>query len=324
MSQYLKKLFREIPERFTDRCKAKCVVVSILPDSAFPDLNKSLKDYIINFLWHILSIKGKINFLQLGRFSLLGEQRFQIHFKKEFDFWSSNLINQVFSEGLAIVLDSSYIPKAGKSHMVEKNTVRVWAESPNGGWIFADLLLLMSFKIRLSISKHSKHHRLPIWSTMGLSLLIYDTSMVTENAKKFKDFSGYMVADAYFSKKPFVDAVLSAELHFISRLWGDSVLRYRFYEEQTSKKGRPKMYDGFVDIKNLDTDYLSLDLSTEKIKIYSAVVNSKAFKRYKKLAVSIFYKDGKEIARKLYFSTDLEQVGDKIVKELIFYSKIAA
>jgi hypothetical protein len=67
-------------------------------------------------------------------------------------------------------------------------------------------------------------------------------------------------------------------------------------------------------IKNLDTDYFSLDLSTEEIKIYSAVVNSKAFKRDIKLAVAIFYKDGKEIARKLYFSTDLEQKGVKIVR----------
>jgi hypothetical protein len=43
-------------------------------------------------------------------------------------------------------------------------------------------------------------------------------------------------------------------------------------------------------------------------------VYSKAFKRDIKLAVAVFYKDGKEIARKLYFSTDLEQQGEKIVQ----------
>jgi hypothetical protein len=31
-------------------------------------LNKSRKDFIISVLWHILSIKDRINFLQLGRF----------------------------------------------------------------------------------------------------------------------------------------------------------------------------------------------------------------------------------------------------------------
>ena len=32
-----------------------------------------------------------------------------------------------------------------------------------------------------------------------------------------------------------------------------------------------------------------------------------------KLAIAIFYKNGKEMARKLFFSTDLSQTGDKIV-----------
>ena len=129
-----------------------------------------------------------------------------------------------------------------------------------------------------------------------------------------KEFSEYMVADAYFSKKPFVDAILSVGLHLISRLRDDSLLRYKYDEEQTGKQGRPREFDGKVDVKNLDTNYFSIDLATEEIKIYSAVVNSKAFKRDTKLAVTIFFKDGKEIARKLYFSTDLEQEGVKIVR----------
>ena len=144
--------------------------------------------------------------------------------------------------------------------------------------------------------------------------MTYYASLVTVNAKKFREFSDYIVADAYFSKKPFVEAILSVGLHFISRLRDDSVLRYKYYGETTGKQGRPKQFDGKVDVKNLDTSYFSLDLSTEEIKIYSAVVNSKAFKRDIMLAVALFFKDGKEIARKLYFSTDLEQQGEQIVR----------
>ncbi len=148
----------------------------------------------------------------------------------------------------------------------------------------------------------------------GLNLLTYYASLVTENAEKFKEFSYYIIADAYFSKKPFVDAMLSVGLHLISRLRDDSVLKYKYYGERTGNKGRPKQFNGKVNIKNLDTNYFSLDLSTGDIEIFSAVVFSKAFKRDIKLAVAVFYKDGKEIARKLYFSTDLEQGGEKIVR----------
>ena len=62
----------------------------------------------------------------------------------------------------------------------------------------------------------------------GLNLLTYYASLVIDNALKFKEFSDYIVADAYFSKKPFVDAVLSVKLHFISRLRDDSVLQYLY------------------------------------------------------------------------------------------------
>lgn len=123
-----------------------------------------------------------------------------------------------------------------------------------------------------------------------------------------------MVADAYFSKKPVVDAVLASGLHLISRLRDDNVLRYKYTGVPTGKRGRPKELNGKVDVKNLDTNYFSLDLSTEVVKIYSAVVNSKAFKRDIKLAIVIFFKEGKGIARKLYFSTDLEQGGEEIVR----------
>jgi hypothetical protein len=44
------------------------------------------------------------------------------------------------------------------------------------------------------------------------------------------------------------------------------------------------------------------------------VVHSKAFNRDIKLAIAVFFKDGKEIARKLYFSTDLTQEGMQIVR----------
>jgi hypothetical protein len=294
----------------------KILIYSILEGKSFSVLNKPRKDFIVCVLWHILSIKGKINFLQFGRFSSLGEQTYRNQFEKKFDFFAFNkqLINQVASGERVIALDPSYIPKAGKATYGRGKYWSGVAKAAKWG------LDICGFAVVDIVNNTALH--LNAWQTpsatelvgKGLNLLTYYASLVTENAKKFKEFSDYMVADAYFSRKPFVEAILSTGLHLISRLRDDSVLRYKYYGEQTGKKGRPKEFDGKVDVKNLDPNYFSLDLSTEEIKIYSAVVNSKAFKRDIKLAVAIFYKDGKEIARKLYFSTDLEQEGVKIVR----------
>ena len=98
------------------------------------------------------------------------------------------------------------------------------------------------------------------------------------------------------------------------RLRGDSVLKYIYYGERTGKKGAPKKYNGKVDVKNLNIDYFTLDTDNDEVKIYSAIVYSQAFKRNIKLAVAIFVKDKKEVARKLYFSTDLTLSGKTVVR----------
>lgn len=294
----------------------KQLIMCTLKIQIFSSLNKARKDFILNVLWHILSIKGKINFFQLGRFSSYGEQTFRNQFEKKFDFFSFNghMIKQLIPGERIVVLDPSYIPKAGKSTY---GRGRYWsgvAKSAKWG------LEICGFAV-VDIANNTALH-LNAWQTpsgdklieQGFSLLTYYASLVTKNSMKFKEFSDYMVADAYFSKKPFVDEITSSGHHLISRFRDDSVLKYIYKGGLTGKKGAPKKFDGRVDPKNPNLNYFTTDLFNKEIAIYSAVVYSKALQIDIKLAITVFYKDGKEIARKLYFSTDLTQGGEKIVR----------
>ena len=119
----------------------KQLIASTLENCVFDRLNKSRKDFFVSVLWHILSIKGRINFLQLGRFSPLCEQTFRNHFEKEFDFFSFNklLIKQTVSAETVIALDPSYIPKAGKS-TYGRGRILVWCcwcRKMGFGWMIA-------------------------------------------------------------------------------------------------------------------------------------------------------------------------------------------
>lgn len=294
----------------------KYLIVSILENKVFDVLNKSRKDFIVNVLWHILSIKGRINFLQLGRFSTLCEQTFRNHFGIAFDFLSFNkeLISQVVSDELIIAFDPCYIPKAGKSTY---GRGRYWSGVAGAAKWGLDICGFAVVDIINNTALHLKAWQTPCADELakkGLNLLTHYASLVTENAQQFKAFSDYIVADAWFSKRPFVQAVKSTGLGFIGRLRDDSVLKYKYTGERSGKKGAPKKFAGLVDIYNFNPNHFSLDLSSEEITIYSLVVYSKALKMDIKLAIAIFYKDGKETARKLFFSTDLKQAGDKIVR----------
>ena len=161
------------------------------------------------FLWHILSIKGKINFLQLGRFSSFGEQTFRNHFEKRFDFLAFNrqLINGVSKGERVVALDPSYIPKAGKSTYGRGKYWSGVAKAAKWG------LDICGFAVVDLVNNTALH--LNAWQTpsaaelagKGLNLLTYYASLVTGNAAEFKGFSDYIVADAYFSKLPFVEAI---------------------------------------------------------------------------------------------------------------------
>jgi len=294
----------------------KYLITSILQINIFDGLNKARKDFIISVLWHILSIKGRINFLQLGRFSPYCEQTHRIHFEKEFDFFAFNkyLTEGIVSKDRIIAFDPSYIPKSGK---LTYGRGRFWSGSAKA----AKLGLEIGGFAVVDVENNTAFH-LKAWQTPGFdkpdaeqfNLLSHYASLVTENAKAFKEISNYMVADAYFSKKPFVDKVLEAKLHFISRLRDDSVLMYKHYGTPTGKRGRPKKFEGRINIHDLDTTIFVKEICNDDLIIYSALVYSKAFKREIKLAVALFLKDGQQVTRKLYFSTDLEQEGKQIVR----------
>ena len=62
-------------------------------------------------------------------------------------------------------------------------------------------------------------------------------------------------------------------------------------------------------------NFFTLSHRTAEPKIYSAIVYGKAFQREINLSIAVFCrKDGTEICRKRYFSTDLTQDGMNIVR----------
>jgi hypothetical protein len=58
--------------------------------SKLSNINKCRKDFICEVIILFLSIKGRINFLQLGRYGSSGEQRYRQQFEKPFDFLAFN------------------------------------------------------------------------------------------------------------------------------------------------------------------------------------------------------------------------------------------
>jgi hypothetical protein len=154
--------------------------------------------------------------------------------------------------------------------------------------------------------------------SLGMTILVYYASLITKNATEFKKLSQYIVADAYFSKLPFLKAVSKARLFFISRLLSDSDLKYLYNGPLTGKRGAPKKFEGKIDFKNLSRDHFKLDYQDQEMKGYGAIVHSVAFKKKIKIAVVHYLnlKGDKIKVTKIHFSRNLKQ---KSLEILTYY-----
>lgn len=80
----------------------------------------SIKASFISFFREVIigvfAIRGRVNFLQLSRYSKSCEQRFRQNFRKDFDWvaFNRNLMDKPAGHRRAIAIDPSFISKSGK------------------------------------------------------------------------------------------------------------------------------------------------------------------------------------------------------------------
>jgi len=291
---------------------------SVLSSETFSKMNKTRKYFIAHTLWLFASVKGRINFLQLERYSKFCEQYFRIGFQKKFDFLSFNSIllqkNLSDSSFLAVALDPSYIDKSGK---ITCGLGHFWSGCAGRAKWGLELCGFAMVDVLAGTAYHLKAFQSPSPAELkkeGADLLEFYGKLVIDHAKEWLAVSKYLLADAYFSKKVFVDKVLKAKMHIVSRLRDDADMKYLYKGEGKSTRGRPKLYAGKVDVKKPDMEYFSLQETTDEYQLFSALVYSKALKRIIRVALVIFYKNGKETVRKVYFSTDINLSASEILK----------
>lgn len=292
----------------------KLLIINTLREKCFKSLNKSRKKFIENILISFLSIKGRINFLQLERFGEYSESTYRNQFEEKFDFFELNktLAVETLSD-IIIGFDPSYLSKSGKkTHGVGYYWSGVAGKAKWGLEVagFAAIDPILNTAFHLNAFQTPPREELDV---SGITLLDHYSNLITKNAIEFKKLSLYIVADAYFSKRPFVSAVSKAKMYFISRLRSDSDLKYLYNGQTTGKRGAPKKYDGKVDLKNLSMNHFKLDYQDQTMKVYGTVLFSVAFKKKIKVVVVQYIKDGKIGVSKIYFSTNLKQKSTEIL-----------
>jgi hypothetical protein len=288
----------------------KTLIINVLCKCIFfRTLKECRKNFIINAFTCFSSIKGKINFLQMERFSNKCEQYFRINFESKFNFQDFNLtmIQERVTECI-LAFDPSYIKKSGKETY---GLGMYWSGCAGRSKWGLDICGFAVVDIIQNTAYHLNAIQTP--KSKDTNLLHYYCQIIKENYLYFKELTCYLVADSFFAKSEVVQTVTALGMHFISRLRDDAVLFYLNREPKTGKRGAPKKYAGRVNSSQPDMNFFTLCYCSNELKVYNAIVYCKAFGGNINLSIAVFYKNGKEVVRKLYFSTDLKMDGMKIV-----------
>ncbi len=269
------------------------------------NFSKCRKAFFCEVLILLLSIKGRVNFLQLGRFGNFKEQRYRQQFEKPFPWLDFNKELALSHGGkrFVIAFDPSYINKSGRK---TPGVGRYWSGCAGQAKWGLEIGGLAAIDLDNHTAFHLEAVQTLIEDKQATSLTEWYATAIKERKESLSSISEYLVADAWFSKKPFVDQIIEMDMHLISRLRDDADLNYLYTGPSTGKKGRPRKYAGKIDIANIDTDYFELVEQNREATLYSAVVYCKALKRNIRLVHVTYTSDKGKTTRKLYFCTDTQ------------------
>ena len=295
-------------------------------------VRKNFETFFIQTMSLILTVYGKLNFLSLARHCKSCESRFRQNFKKKFNWCAFNTHMLLKAHGLtAIALDHSYIPKSGKKTPGIgyywsgcAGTTRRGLEILGFAQVAAgvsDARFLFAVQTIPAITKG----RTPFYLEHMRDKRDNQTAMalraIYNRREELLKISNIIVGDCLFASYNFVTGAKAIGFDIVSRLRDDAVLQYIYAGPQKGGKGRPKELDGVVDIHNLREGAFtmeSVNVESEDITLYCAIVKSKSLKRKVKVVVAELACGDKTI-RKILFSTNLDLTASEIF--LIYHSR---
>ena len=273
-----------------------------------PRINKSRKKFFVHIMMLFMSIRGRINFLQMARYGQMQESSYRENFKKEFDFKGFNtaLILQTMSGEKILAFDPTFISKSGKS---TSGVGYFWSGCAGRAERGLEFCAIAAVDLLANTAMHFVGNQTLFWEEQG-SLLDYYGALIEAHAPEMQSISQYLVADAYFAKRPFVEAVTKANMFLVTRLRKDAKMKYPYVHPRVKRRGRPTKFSGNVDVNHLDMQYFSACIKEDDFIVYESTVWVTAFKKWCRVAIVHYLNEAGTIQNiKTFCSTDTTMSG---------------
>lgn len=276
------------------------------------NVNKPQIKAMILILTAFAYFQGKANFRNLARFCSLAEDTLRRWSKIPFCYQELNsklLLDSVLNEKQERVaaLDASFIRKSGK-----KTEGLGYFHSGSSGRV--EKGLEMSLLSVIDLNRNT-----------GFALFAKQTQPLEEEGNRVTQALNQvlqcrselqnlgiteLVVDAWYSKKGFVDGILSQGLVVIGKLRGDA--RLHFKPEISKGVGRPKKYGPRLKMQDFRR-LTKIELENEGFNLHTGILYSMSLKKEIRVVALRAHKTKKTLA--LLFSTNTDLSAESILKK---------
>jgi len=266
---------------------------------------KPQQKFLCHMMRLMLMLPGRVTFRNLSRYSPYHESTFARWFARDFDFVTLNhaAIIEVVppSHEHILAFDPSFVPKSGKyTYGLDMfwNGAHSRAEKGMELATLAWIDVTHNSAYTLSVEQTSPAPQSGTEETRIDTYLAHLARVVTTQPLQALT---YLAVDGYFSKTKFVDGICALDLQVIGKLRRDAHLRHLYSGPRRDGPGRPKTYDGKVDISDM-ARFEPGEVDEADIARYSQVVNHPPLQRNLHLVVVRHLPTGRYA---LLFSTDV-------------------
>lgn len=266
------------------------------------DIFKPRRRFISALLTTIMLMRGRVDFRNMSRYSLLSEKTFPRQFGNPSDFAGSDGIGIEMvvppHTMMIAVTDFSFIPESG-SHTYGLARFHNGIRSEVGKGL--EISQLAVADVSCGTAYNLSARQTPDTFSSEHTRSDRYVGHLTQDAPCLPPSVRHAAADGYYAGKKSADSVTDAGYHLISEPRHDADPRF-LYAGKQKPKGRPGIYDGKV--RSDDSTRSGSVGETDSVSLHTAVANSPSPKRGMRVVYLVRHRSDKT-ATALLFSADI-------------------
>ena len=285
-----------------------------------PGLGQPQRKFLATLFVTILVLRGRVNFRNLSRYCDYSERTIARQFRAPFD-WP-DFHQRVLMTALAppseliSAHDASFISKSGKQTFGLGHFFNGCASRAERGLEISTLAVVdVTRRCAFTLaSAQTPPGEAAIQAELEETRVDFYKQQLREHRHRLPPGVQYHCVDGYYTKKKYIDEVVSLHLHAITKLRRDADCWFLYTGPHPKRRGARRKYDGKV---NFQAVHRFEDLGTRPeephVHLYTAVVWHKTLQRRLRLVVLLNRKDPAKPRFIVLGSTDPELNGHKLV-----------